>query len=64
MKRRGFDRRTTHVSSAHVNGKLGRPCYQGVTLEPFPPPPPPPQKNYKFNNFETVQGLTAKIQPN
>ena len=45
------------MSSAHVNGKLGRLCYQGVTLEPFPPP----QKNYKFNNFETVQGLTAKI---
>ena len=49
------------MSSAHVNGKLGRLCYQGVTLEPFPPPP---KKNYKFNNFETVQGLTAKIQPN
>ena len=27
------------MSSAHVNGKLGRLCYQGVTLEPFPAPP-------------------------
>ena len=61
MKRRGFDRRTTQVSSVHVNGKLGRPRYQGVTLEPSPPSP---QKNCNFNNFETVQGLTAKVQPN
>ena len=28
------------MSSVHVNGKLGRPRYQGVTLEPFPTPPP------------------------
>ena len=39
MKRRGFDRRITHVSSAHVSGKLGRPRYQGVTLEASPPHP-------------------------
>ena len=52
------------MSSVHVNGKLGRPRYQGVTLEAWggpPPPPPPPQKNYKFNTFATVQGLTAKL---
>ena len=28
------------MSSAHVNGKLGRLCYPGVTLGPSPPPPP------------------------
>ena len=27
------------MSSVHVNGKLGRPRYQGVTLEASPPPP-------------------------
>ena len=44
------------MSSVHVNGKLGRPRYQGVTLESFPPPPP---KKY----ISSITSKPFKVSP-